>query len=262
MAKQQQQSHDLFAAQKYYLKSMQMKNNHPRGSFDVSLLCERSKMFAVYEHMGAMQNDLEHLFPKERATCVNDAHVATSFFKLYKQFNDSVVPILSELEGRILSLAKLLDDDSWINQYEMSVIRSVADDTQITPSDPLSLYRDIPSAYISRWLPKQIPTGTESSVFDMLFPEHLAKDFTLGQYYMPYEDVQELQKIHELRHDIQVLILRQHIRSVFEKELLPMLDDMRPESDESILTEFMYLWRLLHFVLVDTSRLTMFVRKN
>ncbi len=80
---------------------MQVKNSHPRGPFDISLLCERSKMFAVYEHMGAMQSDLERLFPKEITTCVNDAQVVTSFLKLYKQFNDSVVPILSELEGRI-----------------------------------------------------------------------------------------------------------------------------------------------------------------
>lgn len=84
---------------------------------------------------------------------------------------------------------------------------------------------------------------------------------------MLYENENELCRIHELRHEIQKLVLERYIEQMFTKELLPILFEMQSnldrKRDESALKDYMHLWRLSYSVLIDRGeKLVMIVRKQ
>lgn len=90
-------------------------------------------------------------------------------------------------------------------------------------------------------------------------------DSYTGQFCIIYKDEIQLRKIFEIRHEIQNLVLQKFIEQAFVKELIPLMFEMQAklnQSDEIAVKNYMYLWRLLYFVLIDrANRLTMFVKK-
>ncbi|KAL0483033.1 hypothetical protein AKO1_014942 [Acrasis kona] len=225
------------------------------GQYDMTTIHDVSVLLAVKQSMNMMMSDLDDIF-SQNATNEYNKTQAKQFLSIYKH-NDIISNMLINVEQ---------ETETTLEEYEADCMNTLTTTNNIN-NDTYKQYKQTPQAYVSRWLPTRIKSGiaeSESNVFDVIFPRGLKMDSSVGQLCLYYNKKEQIHEICHLRHEIQRLILQTHIKTSLMKEITPLLNKMSTlvtHHDES-LKDFIYLWRLLHFVVTDGKRLIVFTRKE